>query len=291
LTRFNVTRIADLKMTRIVDIGRALHSRIKVFFDAPLDAHASPLEILQAVLEQIELKIQPAGRGRRVFPYNHILVRIGPTDADRTALQAVFDGLSVRVRERLAELQCAGPSDLDVRVTFLKRAPEDWPEGRLFAVDYRHDTIAVAETREEPPRQRAVRLTVVKGAAASESYVFCQPAIAIGRTAEPVDGAGRVRRNDVAFLDAVDGITETVGRAHARLEFDVRGRHYRLYNDSSSNPTFIVRDGSTLQVAPRDPRGVRVQSGDDIQLGRAVLRLVYEEEAVATMAELSSVKY
>jgi len=273
-----VARIVDLNVTRLVDIGRALQSRIRVFFDAPLDARATPLELLQAVLEQIELKIHPAGRGRRIFPYNHILVRIGPTDADRTALQAVFDGLSARVRERLSELQCPVPASLDVRVTFLKRAPDDWADGRLFAVDCRHDAATgVPEVREEA-RQRAVRLTVVKGAAASDSYRFCQPAIAIGRTAEPIDFQGRVRRNDVAFLDEIDGITETVGRAHARLQFDAHGRCYRLYNDGSSNPTSIVRAGSTLPVAPRDPRGIRVESGDDIQLGRAVLRLFYEEE-------------
>jgi hypothetical protein len=272
-----VARIADLKVGRIADIGRALHSRIKVFFDAPIDARATPLELLQAVLEQIELKVQPAGRGRRVFPYNQVLVRIAPVEADRTALQAVFDALPERVRERLAELQCTAPAGVDFRVSFLKRAPEDWPAGRLFSIDYRHDAVPVVGARDEP-RQRSVMLTVVKGAAAAESYRFCQPAIAIGRTAEPVDGLGRVRRNDVVFLDAVDGITETVGRAHARLQFDASGRHYRLYNDGSSNPTFIVRNGSMLPVAPRDPRGVRVDSGDDIQLGRAVLRFVHEEE-------------
>ena len=35
----------------------------------------------------------------------------------------------------------------------------------------------------------------------------------------------------------------------------------------------IVRGGRTIRVAPRDPRGVRVQSGDQLQLGRAILRL------------------
>ena len=108
-----MARIADLKVGRIADFGRALQSRIKVFFDAPVDAQATPLELLQAVLDQVELKVQPAGRGRRVFPYNQILVRLAPVEADRTALQAVFDGLAERVRERLAELQCAVPTPVD----------------------------------------------------------------------------------------------------------------------------------------------------------------------------------
>jgi hypothetical protein len=270
-----VARIADLKIGRIAGIGRALRSRIKVFFDAPIDARATPLELLHAVVDQIELRVQPAGRGRRVFPYTHVVVRIAPVETDRTAVQAVFDGLSERVRERLAEVQATAPADVDVRVSFLKRAPEDWPAGRLFSLECRHDGAAGA--MREGSTQRPIVLTVVKGAAAAASYRFCQQAIAIGRTAEPVDGSGRVRRNDVVFLDAVDGITETVGRAHARLQFDARG-HYRLYNDGSSNPTSIVRNGTMLPVAPRDPRGIRVESGDDIQLGRAVLRFAYEQE-------------
>ena len=47
----------------------------------------------------LELKVQSAGRGRRLFPYNQVLVRIAPVEADRTALQAVFEGLPERVRE------------------------------------------------------------------------------------------------------------------------------------------------------------------------------------------------
>ena len=81
------------------------------------------------------------------------------------------------------------------------------------------------------------------------------------------------RRNRVAFLDARDGVTETVGRAHARLRFDAGSRSYRLFDDGSSNGTSIIRDGTTIAVPPRDPRGVRVQSGDEIQVGRALLRI------------------
>jgi hypothetical protein len=35
----------------------------------------------------------------------------------------------------------------------------------------------------------------------------------------------------------------------------------------------LLRGGRTIRVPPRDPRGLRVQSGDEVQLGRALIRL------------------
>ena len=203
--------------------------------------------------------MQPVGRGQRVFPYNQILVRLGPLTAERPALQAAFDGLETRLRERLLELRCAPPRALDVRVSFLKRPPAEWRPGQLFSVECRSEAEPPAEPREEP-RVRRLRLSIVKGAATQETYSFAQSVISIGRTAEPTDERGRVRRNDVVFVDTVDGITETVGRAHARLQCDGTAGEYRIFNDGSSNPTFILRDGTTIQIPPRDPRGVRVSA-------------------------------
>ena len=117
---------------------------------------------------------------------------------------------------------------------------------------------------------------MVKGQCAEAEFVFDEPVIAIGRTAEPTDALGQVRHNHIAFLEARDGVNETVGRAHARLQFDPGAGSYVLYNESSSNPTSIIRDGRAIRVAPRDPRGVRVMAGDQLQLGRALLRVAFE---------------
>ncbi|MBW8895807.1 MAG: FHA domain-containing protein, partial [Acidobacteria bacterium] len=70
-----------------------------------------------------------------------------------------------------------------------------------------------------------------------------------------------------------DGVTETVARAHARIAFDPVLAAYVVFNESSTNPTFIVRDGRSLRINPRDPRGVRLESGDHLQIGLAVLKL------------------
>ena len=51
---------------RLGDIGRDLQARLKNFFDTPLDAAATPLEVCQAVVDDVELHVEPVGRGRRV---------------------------------------------------------------------------------------------------------------------------------------------------------------------------------------------------------------------------------
>jgi hypothetical protein len=259
-------------VTRLWHIGRDLQSRIKVFFDNTLTADATPLELLHATLDELEAKIQPAGRGRRIFPYDRLVVRVAQSSADPAALRAVFEQLEPRLRERLQELRCEAPEQLDVELELLDAPPD--PGQQVI-------TIECSASEREPAAGGAVvsagcptlRIVVVKGRCAEEEYVFEEPVIAIGRTTEPTDVFGQVRYNHVAFLEERDGVNETVGRAHARLQLDPDSGHYHLFNESSSNPTSIVRAGKMIRVPPRDPRGVRVQSGDQLQLGRAVLRL------------------
>jgi hypothetical protein len=252
-------------------LGRDLQSRLKDFFDHPLMADATPLELLHATLDQLEAKIQPAGRGRRIFPYDRIVVRITQPGADMVAVDAIFNQLEPRLRERLQELRCEAPETIEVSV-FVSEPSHDSQVPVLSlecSAAERERTAPIATQAGCPP----LRITVVKGQCAEAEYVFEEPVIAIGRTAEPTDAFGQVRYNHVAFLDERDGITETVGRAHAKLQFEPESGHYHLFNEGSSNPTSILRSGKTIRVAPRDPRGVRVLSGDQLQLGRAVLRV------------------
>ena len=262
-----------MNSTRLLELGRGVRSRLKRMFDVPLDANATPLEIAHAVLEHIEGRLQPAGRGVRVLPCSRIVVRLKPA-ADRAALDATFSRFEDRVRTRLGELGCDPPAGFEVKVGVLKKAPPEWPADQLFAVDYLSGPRV--ETAAATAAAATVHLTIVRGASARRAYTFTEPIIAIGRTADPTDDLGRVRRNRLAFLDTVDGVTETVGRAHARLQFDDQRRQYLLFDEGSSNGTSIARDGGTIPVPPRDPRGVRLASGDEIHLGRAVLRITIE---------------
>ena len=250
------------------DAARSLRTRVRSFFDAPLPATAPPLELFQAALDELERKVQPSGRGSRIFPYTRIVVHVAQAEGDPTAIEAVFAQLEPRLRERLAEVRCEMPAPLETSLSFSANA-----EGPVLRVEC---GIAAGH----PSRAAAgvvipeLRLRVVKGQCESADYTFTEGVVSIGRGAEPSDAFGRVRRNDIAFGDVRDGITETVARAHARIEFDSALRAWFLFNEASTNPTFLLRGGRILRVTPRDRRGVRLASGDNVQLGRAIVNII-----------------
>jgi hypothetical protein len=254
-------------------LGERLHAKMKRFFAAPLGPDAKPLEIREAILEDVERQIAPVGDGRRVFPWQRIVCRVVAPDGTRGGCEAALGDLDTRVRTRLAEVRCEAPRGLDVRVTVLKRTPADWETGRLFAVDYRPAPEAPADG---PAASRpALLVVVVSGSASQPTYAFDAQTVLVGRGADPVDHAGRVRRNHLAFADADDEVARTVGRAHARFAWDAASGEYRVYDEGSSNGTHVLREGVSIVVPPRDPRGVRVRSGDEIQFGRAQIRIKY----------------
>jgi hypothetical protein len=271
-----------MDVTRLAGFGKALHSRLRTFFDTPLDASATPLEISQAVLDDVERQVQPVARGRRVFPFVGLVVRVRSAPASSAAMISAFEDFATRVCERLAEVRCEPPRRLTVDLQCLDVAPASWPEARVFEVTYVAD---------EPPARSStspvggpgagaapvVHVTVIAGAAVESSWRFSEGTVSIGRSSDPADDLGCVRRNRIAFLDVVDGISETVGRAHARLRCDTAAREVRLFDEGSRNGTSIVRNGEVIAVHRRDPRGVRVRSGDEIRLGRAVLGVEFEE--------------
>jgi hypothetical protein len=258
-----------ISLNSVVSASRTFSRRVRSFFDAPPDAGAAPLELLQAALDELETKVQPSGRGSRVFPYNRILVTVTQPSADRAAIEAVFGQLEARLRERLTEVRCEIPATLVTSVSVSEGSDE---RGSVLRVDCSSDADAVRSIPE-------LRLHVAKGQSERADYTFTGGIVSIGRGALPGDALGRVRRNDVAFGDARDGVTETVARAHARVEFDPVLRGYVLFNESSTNPTFLLRGGRSLRVAPRDRRGVRIASGDEVQLGRAIVNVTIADGA------------
>lgn len=258
----------------IAGFGKEVHSRIRTFFDTPLGPDATPLEIVQAVLDTLERQVQPVGRGRHVFPFVGITVQVLTPEASAAAVAAAFRDLGIRTLERLAEMRCERPSALDVEVTCIHEAPATWTPGQVFAIDYVAPASPTASRDLATPDQApALHVTVLAGTTAEIAETFADATISIGRTADPSDEQGRLRRNRIAFLDIVDGINETVGRAHARLRRDPVTAEYRLFDEGSRNGTSILRNGEMIVVHRRDPRGVRVRSGDEIHVGRAILRI------------------
>jgi hypothetical protein len=232
-----------------------------------------PLEVVHGILEAVDERIEPAGRGTHVFPFNKIKVTIVAVSPDaRVRFSGVLDGpptLQERIGKKLRETGCAVPS-LQVRVVYVAHADPAWttPE---FHVDFSRGTV-----HELPPPEPAavpeIALTVVNGAAGKPAYALTLDRINLGRCAEVRDSRNHLlRTNHVAFTDAAGAINETVSRTHAHIDC-LTGGGLRLFDDRSAHGTSIVRNGKTIRV-PAGSRGVRLLSGDEIVLGEARLRL------------------
>jgi len=96
----------------------------------------------------------------------------------------------------------------------------------------------------------------------------------IGREVDVYSNRGLHRRNDLAFLEDTT-VNRTVSREHAHIRHDRATGEYRLFNDrwyprGAECGTWIVRDGISHEVH-RDSRGTRLEHGDEIHFGRAVV--------------------
>ena len=77
------------------------------------DVARHPVEIRRAILDDIDEHVEPAGRSRRVLPYNRLTVTVAATDAaERAAFEAVLaaEELTQAIRDHLKETASeAGP--------------------------------------------------------------------------------------------------------------------------------------------------------------------------------------
>lgn len=259
--------------TRVDGALRAAVQRVQQWFDPPLDREAAPLEVREAIIEDIEQRVESAGAGHRVLPYNRVTVSMLAADKSaRARLQAALIGLQASVVARLTEIRCVTPAGFAIDTRFVTRPPAAWaPHQRLaFAYDQRDAPELPGTVPSEPAR---LRITIARGQATHASYTFTESHVRIGRSAEPIDGLGRPRANQVVFLEDGDDHTRTVGRAHASIRYDTARREYRVFDDGSHNGTRVMRDGALFDVKPHDPAGVTLRSGDEIQVGTAALRI------------------
>ena len=242
----------------------------------------SPLEIRRAVLDDVEAHVVAVGEGKRIFPHNllrvHLLV---PDPEERVRFEAVLrEGwdLQGEIAGRLADRGCPLPPGFGVETAFDAEPHPRFGE-RRFYVEYLNQE-APAPAAGEPARtvsRPVVELTVLKGTATQRVYDLDSPRIFLGRLEEVTDPDGRVRRrNDVAFLE-VGEVNSTVSREHARISWDAESGGYWLRAEQNASGTRIYRDGRTIDVSSHDRRGVRLQAGDEIYLGRAAVKVGMKE--------------
>jgi hypothetical protein len=269
-------------------------------------APREPLQTVHAIVDAVARHIEPAGRGRYVFPFNVVKVAVSASSREtRARLAAVIESspsLVDRIRDRIAAAGCDANA-VDVRTSYVPAPGEDW-ETRDFHLDLQrlgsghekrsrdlqragssqetpgprgvHDPIEPAAGAEfgfrdlTPP---ALQLTVELGEADQPSYKLSLPRVNLGRCADLRDSRHRlVRTNHVVFADGDSGVNATVSRQHAHIVYDAGSGHHRVCDDGSAQGTSLLREGRIIGV-PRGTRGIRIVSGDVIVLGEARVRV------------------
>lgn len=265
---------------------QSVASKVGKAINPPLSADATPLDIQHAILEAIESRTQPVGGGRRALPDGHVKVKVLAKDAaDERALQLVLGGTRDKAAARLRELQCDLPAGFAIDVSYVRKRPASWPADQPMAIEYAAETpeTPLAAAAPGPSRSNAqpeLILTILRGRASSASYSLREPSVRIGRSAAPVDDRGHARQNHVAF-DEEDPHSRTVGRGHCEIRYDHGGGEYRIFDERSANGTRIIRSGQVIEVPPKDPFGVAIRSGDELEFGTASARVEIAREGVS----------
>ena len=263
----------------IVGKARRLEASLAQSFDEAARRIANPgvrqpLEVMTAVVDAVAARVEPAGRGTYVFPFNKIGVMIAaPGREAKSRFEAVLQArpsLEQRIADRLRVAGC-DVAALRVEVALMAHAEPHWQDPH-FHVEFDRVAVTTEPVVEETPAVDHVRVTVISGSAQKPTYAFALHRINLGRCAEVRDGHHRlIRTNHIAFVDGSES-NHTVSRRHAHIDRDSRSGHYRVCDDGSAHGTSIVRHGKTIAV-PTGARGVRLQSGDEIALGEARVRI------------------
>ncbi|QJW90322.1 FHA domain-containing protein [Spirosoma taeanense] len=127
------------------------------------------------------------------------------------------------------------------------------------------------------------QVRVLTGQTAEETYLL-DPAVkadyCIGRGHTVQTATGRVRTNDIVFVDANDPDFDpergdpnlAVSRQHASIRYDAAQHRYRLFADlgglpTAGNKTKILHPDDTIERADIPGMGYVLNPGDQIELG------------------------
>jgi len=266
----------------MMSVGEFLERFGKTLFEAPLAAQPAAevppelAEIRLAALDRIREKTYRAGGGRKVFPYDLLYVRMSGVEESR---RDIFAGkffrayLEQEVRNALRDGGCRYPENLRVDVDVSVGLPK--PGEQWLTVE--------TGSQESAAAGRIATLVICEGSANTDRLRLEKARTNVGRTVDVYRDQGLFRRNDLAFAEETD-INRTVSREHAHIQYDRVTGEYRLFHDRwyqrgekrpAEGGTWIVRDGMSLEVH-RDSRGAKLEPGDEIHFGRAVVMFEVE---------------
>ena len=257
----------------------------KAIFETPFGANRlakdapEMAEIRIAVLDAVKAKSHRAS-GKNVFPFNLIQVQLRGVPDNQVS---VFEGdflagyFAQEIKTSLSRSHYRFPADLQVTISASSVLPlEREPWIVVETMQRKVETQAADQTRSS-------RLIVIDGVANVEELPIDKARVNIGRTIEVFRAGGPSRRNDLAFTEDNER-NATVSREHAHITRSSKTGECRLFNDrtykgEANCGIWIVREGLS-QPVHRSARGTLLRSGDEIHLGRTVIRFEAGSELV-----------
>jgi hypothetical protein len=221
-----------------------------------------PVEVRDAILEEIEKMIEQMEDGRRRLPFNRLRITLFCDKPARRARLRRFLTAGAGIREDIVSICGAQhvviPPALSVEIA--EKTPEP-QSGREFLVEGWFEDPVEAEPR------RAGQLILLP----SGKTIPLPPTVfRIGREKHPTDRHGRSRAENHLFFGEEH---LSVSRQHAEIQFNPATAEYRLWDLGSTQGTRIVRGSAEIDV-PRSARspGECLREGDLIYFGKVGVR-------------------
>ena len=157
---------------------------------------------MHAIIESVEKRLEPAGRGKFVFPFNRIRICIAAASTEICArFEAVFASeptLQDRIFQTLKAAGC-NSNDLSIEVKYVDHTAGEWTRS-AFKVEFERVPGLPQPSPQPNAMPHSLKLTIVHGAAEKPIYLFTTSRINLGRCPEVRDHRNRLlRTNHVAF--------------------------------------------------------------------------------------------
>lgn len=261
-------------MSRVQKLEHRIDRKLRQMLRSSPNQAREPIELYRAVLDEVTSRIDALPRGRRIFVFSRVSVRVLVPDPERRrSYELVFtdaDSLTRDIKSYFEENKVEYPTRFKVDVQLVDSLPLDESE-RGFEVTYSNPPASAPG-----PDTIRIQLTILVGNAERNQYDFAKHRINIGRLAEVLDSDMRtVRRNDIALKDDSTMENSAVSRAHAHLEYDPDENRFRLFDDGSARGTTVIRDGSVIPVPQGNSKGILLRPGDEIVLAKVRIRFEY----------------
>jgi hypothetical protein len=254
----------------ILGKARKLESRIARKLDSAAreligSGAREPIEIVNLIVDAAEQEIQSSGRGRRVFPFNRLVVSVlAPTRDARARLEAVLDGepsLRQRIVERLRAARCS-VEDMIVDAAYVGRPQKGWSHQDFhieFYRDARTDTThglsgTSARSHAAQPVGGSTRTATQTGGAAHA--VAAHP---VNASAETDISPARIELT--VLVGAAEQTTYSLAADRIDLgrSVEVRDRRHRLVR--MNHVAFIDQRGEVNQSVSRQHAHITFDAG------------------------------